>query len=147
MPDLEALRQEMLALRKQNASIENLQRAVGLQVGRLQRDIESVVSTASQVTDEVSRLETLIPDLTARQTTAAASLVSSQADVLQVEARASSATSGANGTRSVVQTLLQQLVHPNVVWDEGTGTYSLPDGEISINEATQARLAALNGRV
>lgn len=147
MPDLEALRQEMLALRKQNASIENLQRAVGLQVGKLQRDIETVVSTASQVTGEVTRLETLIPDLTAKQTTAAASLVSSQADVLQVEARASSATSGANGTRSVVQTLLQQLVHPNVVWDEGTGTYSLPDGEVPINEATQARLADLNGRV
>jgi hypothetical protein len=101
----------------------------------------SVTSLSSQHASEVQNLQSQLSALTG----ASNSVTDLETELNRVDGRITSVSNNAGLTRSVVDQLIQEVVHASASWPVGSGVYTIPSGEPGITTSLDIRVTALEG--
>ena len=145
--NLQILQTQLLTLRRQEAGILSIQSTLGGQVSAVEQELDAAVLVAEAATAALRAIQTTVATVSNTQTSLDATLGTVQADINRVDSQVTSASSSSGHTRSAVQSLVQQLVHPDATWEEGSSSYTLPVDAVPIYQAIQNETTSLDARV
>ena len=145
--NLQILQTQLLTLRRQEAGILSIQSTLGGQVSAVEQQLDAAVLVAEAATAALSAIQTTVATVSNTQTSLDATLGTVQADINRVDSQVTSASSSSGHTRGAVQSLVQQLVHPDATWEEGSSSYTLPVDAVPIYQAIQNETTSLDARV
>ena len=145
--NLQILQTQLLTLRRQEAGILSIQSTLGGQVSAVEPQLDEAVLVAEAATAALSAIQTTVATVSNTQTSLDSTLGTVQADINRVDSQVTSASSSSGHTRDAVQSLVQQLVHPDATWEEGSSSYTLPVDAVPIYQAIQNETTSLDARV
>ena len=127
-------------LAKERALIANYADEIETFVNTAQADQETAILS-------LDSLQGPLDALNVTQSSIDTTLALAENKVNQADSRVTSISNDSSNTRAVVNTVLQQTVHPDVIWTEGSDTYSIPGGAVPVYESIQTQLTSLDASV
>ena len=124
-------------LAKERALIANYADEIETFVNTAQADQETAILS-------LDSLQAPLDALNVTQSSIDTTLALAENKVNQADSRVTSISNDSSNTRAVVNTVLQQTVHPDVIWTEGSDTYSIPGGAVPVYESIQTQLTSLD---
>ena len=141
--DVSSIQVQLGIMQRREATIEALKSSLATKMAA----VEAALLAAQSSNSELTALQDTFTAVTNSQVAMETTLGTLADDVDRVDGRVTSSSSNAGNTRAVVQSLLQQLVHPEATWNEGTGEYTIPEGAVPLYQAIQDQVTSLDSRV
>ena len=141
--DVSSIQVQLGNMQRREATIEALKLSLATKMAA----VEAALLAAQSSNSDLTALQDTFTAVTDSQFAMEATLGTLADDVDRVDGRVTSSSSNAGNTRAVVQSLLQQLVHPEATWNEGTGEYTIPEGAVPLYQAIQDQVTSLDSRV
>ena len=141
--DVSSIQVQLGIMQRREATIEALKSSLATKMAA----VEAALLAAQSSNSELTALQDTFTAVTNSQVAMETTLGTLADDVDRVDGRVTSSSSNAGNTRAVVQSLLQQLVHPEATWNEGTGAYTIPEGAVPLYQAIQDQVTSLDSRV